>query len=123
MLSLIQFKSKSTFQGFVSTSYIGQVVSDDGKKIKLEKVCAVYEMLNADKRGDVQLVIKFYTNSILSNGSPEIKEEDILMRRAIAEDEEILDGYNSAFEAFRLDKIGLKRASNVKNVPEMRGQN
>lgn len=117
MTVLLQLRAKSAFQGFVSTSYIGNIVAEDDKSVTIEKACAVYEMLNSDKRGDVTLVIKYYTNSIITNGKLIFQKEDFLMRREIAEEDEILDGYHSAVEAFRLDKVGIKRAANMREVP------
>ena len=114
---LLQMRPKSAFSGFVSTSYIGNVVSEDEKQITIDKACAVYEMLNADKRGEVTLVIKYYTNSIITNGKLVFQKEDFFMRREIAEEDELLDGYHSAIEAFRLDKVGIKRAANMREVP------
>lgn len=122
MLVLLQLKPKNSFSGFVSTSYIGKVVKTLGEKASpsgflLEKVCVLYEALAADKKGEMSLQIKYYTNSIVSNGTLQFKSEDILFWREVDADDEVLAGYHSAHEGLRMEKAGLHRAN--KNPKEL----
>lgn len=121
MVVLLQLKSKSGFAGFVSTSYIGTLVKEDKECFRLERVCAIYEVLNQTKTGDMNLVIKYYTNSLLSNGTIRLKQEDVLWRRDVDQEDEVLIGYRASIDGFRLDKLGIKRAqpSAVEAAPEM----
>jgi hypothetical protein len=110
MTVFIQLKAKSAFQGFVSTSYIGDLVTEDDLRLTLSKVCAVYEVLSQDKNG-THIQMKYCTNSAISNGEVEFNKEDILFHREVDPKDEVLKGYEDSFTQFRMSKINLQKAN------------
>lgn len=126
MFMLLQMKAGKSFQGFVSSSYLGEVVpstNTSNPKLMLEKVCVIYEVLSQSKKGEqvvMDIMTKFYTNSLVTNGILTFDKEDVLFSRAVDEGDELLTGYRDAIEAMRLHKINIQKAS---SVSEIRGHN
>ena len=122
MFVLIQLKPKASFQGFISTSYLG-VFEDDGNFLTLEKACAVYEVMVQTKQG-MNIETKFLTNSAITNGKLRFKADDpdILFTRVVADDDEIMHGYKDAYESFRLEKIKIQKAQALPMFPNQAGQ-
>ena len=123
-LVLITMKSGVVSTAFVSTAFLGEVVSRSGGKIVLKDVCAVYEQAGRHQgTGELILRTQFYTNSAISNGSLTFKEEDILWERLVdreTEKKEFMTGYLSALEALRAEKLNLVRATDIPRSPEGR---
>lgn len=110
-IGLFQMKHRDSFAGFISTSYIGEIVKNSPETITLSKVCALYEIpvqrAAADGKPYMDIESKFYSNSSLTNGEIELKNDCILLQRFVEEGDELLKGYNAAIEAMRLHRAGL----------------
>ena len=119
MLVLIQLKPKCSFQGFISTSYIGEVEEyrPRAPTYTLKRVCTLYEVLSqnpAVKGFDINT--RYYTNFIASNGPITFSGSDVLFSRIVEPGDEILKGYEDAHAALRLSKINIQQASVTPNV-------
>jgi len=107
MKVLVQLKPSSAFQGFVSTSYIGELIEgspipDD--KIHLERVCCLYEVPVPTKSG-IEIKTTFYSSYIVSNSILELSRSEVLFSRGITEGDEILVGYEEAMKALEMQKV------------------
>lgn len=119
---LVQMKAKCVSPIFISTSYLGEVVSRKGGKVVLKNTCVVYEVPGQNRQGGLTIATQYYTHSQITNGNWTIKEEDILCEREVSSDDEFLKGYEAALEGFRMDKINLKRAGSIQTAPDISGR-
>lgn len=122
VMLLVQMKAKNVSPVFISTSYLGEVVSRKGGQIVLKNTCIVYEVPGQNRQGGLVISTQYYTHSQVTNGHWKIKEEDVLCEREVQEGDEFLKGYETAFEGFRLDKLNLKRAGAVGPAPDIQGR-
>lgn len=132
MYLLCRFKQGLGAQGFLTSSYLGKEVARSEGVVTLEKVCAIYEVLTVAKNpetgeNEMDIGTKFYTQSQITNGQIPLNESDCLFIREVEVDDEILIGYHSTIEKFRLEKMNIQKANSVPTAkkgnrpPTMRG--
>ena len=116
---LIVMKADRSSPVFVSTGFLGEVVSRSGAKIELKNCCIVYEQAGRNQvNGELILRTQYYSHSQISSGNPIFREEDVLWERLIdveLEQKEFLSGYYQAIEAYKAEKekSGIIRATQI----------
>lgn len=105
MQLLVQLKHSPAM--FVSTSYVGELISEASGKVQLFKVCVIHEMLFQSKEGQVDIRMTFYTSNLLSNGITVFNADEVMLTREVVDDDGLLKGCEEAHEAFRVSKAGL----------------
>lgn len=126
MIVLGRIRQALASPGYLSTWYMGKIISRKSGKIILEKVCMVFEELVYVYRQDdvertkpvgTKIEVRYLTNSLITNGQTPYLEEDFLSIREVLPDDEVINGYNSSIEAFRLEKSNLHKASTLPPPP------
>lgn len=119
MIVLARIRQNLGAPNYLTTSYMGEMEAPKDGKFMLSKVCMVYEELQYildPKTGQPtgsKIDVKYLTNSLVTNGKISFNEADFIFVREIEEDDELMGGYESSLEAFRMEKAGLQKASIV----------
>lgn len=97
---------------------MGEVVSRKSGKIILKRVCQIFEELvyvyGPDKQPvGTKVEMRYMTNSLITNGETPYLEDDFLSIREVKTDDEVMKGYDSSIEAFRLEKLNLHKAGHI----------
>lgn len=118
-MRLMQLKNAAASPGFLTTKYLGEVVKEKGGIIEIKNACIVYEAINQDRFGNMDIATKYFTSSGITNGILKLKEEDISVSREVSEDDEFLSGYREALERFRLSKLNIQKAGQQPTPPQI----
>lgn len=108
---LVQMKANTVSPAFISTGFLGEVVSRADGKIVLKDTCAIYELAQTNEQGGAILKLQFSASSQITNGNLVISEADILFQREVEPSDELLTSYHQSISAFR------------KEVSEIRARN
>ncbi|NJM09870.1 MAG: hypothetical protein HC883_02975 [Bdellovibrionaceae bacterium] len=104
---------------FISTSYLGELVSRKNGKIALRNVCVVYEVPVPDNKGGLNIMNQFYTHSQYTNGQWILREDDVMAEREVESGDELLTGYDASMTAYRLQKSGIKPAASINSASDI----
>lgn len=106
MKILVRLKSTATPQGFVSASYIGDLIQEDTHgNLKIENTCCLYEIPVPTKTGGVEIKVTYYSSFALSNGVFDLRPDDVQGTREVSEDDELLGGYREALNGLEKHKV------------------
>lgn len=114
---MCRMKMDAAQAGAVSTSYMGELVLRKDGEVVLKKAVCVLEIFRVDRTGRQDITINYLSNSLVSNGVLSIREADCIFVREVEDNEETLQGYQSALDEFRLEKLNLKRSQFKPTVP------
>lgn len=115
---LVQMKANTVSPAFISTGFLGEVVSRADGKIALKNTCAIYELAQSNEQGGAILKLQFSASSQITNGNLVISESDILFQREVELSDELLTSYHQSIAAFRKEVAEIRNRVATSNGAE-----